>query len=116
MARPLTTLFLIWALLLGPALCAGGLLEHACDCGSGVDAECGHEDSCPDDPCVSLVRAEDQDTLASSGFEGQPQVLVTAPNWAAELALGRWAWPERPPAPPDRSNLPYAPSDRPLLI
>ena len=36
--------------------------------------------------------------------------------WAEELASTRWSRSARPPLPPDRWNLPYAQSDRPLLI
>lgn len=115
MTRLLTSLFLVWALLMGPALCIGGLLEHACGCGDECSAECQHEDSCPDDPCASVVRTEDQDAQADYDFEG-PQVLVDLPTLDAELASVRWSWSSRPPLPPDRWNLPYAQSDRPQLI
>ena len=115
MARLFTSLFLIWALLLGPALCVGGLLEHACECGSEISVECQHEDSCPDDPCAPLVRAEDQDAQANFEFEG-PQVIVALLTLDAELASVRWSWSSGPPLPPDCWSLPYAQSNRPQLI
>lgn len=113
MARLTSTLLLVWALLVGPALCVGGLLEHSCECGESV--ACEHEDSCPDDPCVTVVRVEDQDAQANFQFEG-PSVLVAVLTLDADLASVSWAWSSRPPLPPDRWNLPYAQSDRPLLI
>jgi len=113
MARFISTLSLLFVLLVVPALCAGGLLEHVCDCGESVT--CGHEDECADDPCVTVTRVEDQDAQANFEYEG-PSVQVAILTLAAELAAVNWEWSLRRPQPPDRWNLPYAQSDQPLLL
>ncbi len=113
MARFISTLSLLLLLLAAPVLCAGGFLEHACECGETVT--CGHEDSCPDDPCVTVIRVEDQDWQAIFDFEGPKfEVGVCALN--AKKASAFCGWSSRPPLPPDRWNMPYAQSDQPLLI
>ena len=115
MARLFTSLFLVWALLLVPALCVGGLIEHPCDCGGESDIECQDEDSCTGDPCETIVRTNDQDSQASLEFESQ-QVLVAVLTLDVGPASVRWSWSSRPPLPPSRWNLPYPQSDRPQLI
>lgn len=46
-----------------PALCAGGVLLHSCDCGH-TDG-CGHESECATDPCeVALARPHEGNELA----------------------------------------------------
>jgi len=115
MLRLITHLLLAYALLLGPALCLGGLLEHDCDCGGEGAAECQHEDSCPDDPCAPVLRTEEMDALPNFEFASR---LIQAPLFTLDVepASVRWSWSSRPPLPPDRWNLPYAQSDRPQLI
>lgn len=115
MARLTTTLLLLCALILGPALCLGGLLEHACECGSAASVACEHEQECPDDPCASVVRVEEHDAQANFKFAGL-QVLVAVLALDAELASESRPSPSKPPQLPGRSNLPYAQSDRPQLI
>ena len=113
MARLSASLLLIWTLLLGPALCMGELLEHACDCGS--EETCEHEDSCAQDPCGSLAKP-DEDAFASLGL--CTPALAALPVRVlshGEFVLRRTGVPRALP-PPGRSNLPYAKSDRPLLI
>lgn len=113
MARLGASLLLLWTLFVGPALCAGGWLEHACDCGR--DNACQHEESCSQDPCPSSVRVE----TGSSG-----RALEVAGPWigAASLApevgvpSARGCTVRRPPRGSDRPNLPYAASDRPRRI
>ncbi len=113
MARITASLLLVWALLLGPALCLGGLLEHACDCGE--DIQCQHEESCADDPCASVTRPRDQDAGTALEFEASADPVASS-IWVIQVCpAGRW-WSSLPPPPPDRSNLPYAQSDRPLRV
>ena len=115
MLRLLSHIAAVFVLLVAPALCLGGVLEHSCDCGDGgAEMQCGHEDSCLDDPCESLVPQErEARSLLDIEVPWVPVVVVT---WDPELGSARWSWSARPPLPPDRSNLPYAQSDRPLLI
>ena len=121
MARLFTSLFLVWALLLVPALCVGGLIEHPCGCGGESDIECQDEDTCQDedsctgDPCDTIVRTNDQEGQRNLELASQ-QVLVAVLTLDAEPASVRWSWSSRPPLPPSRWNLPYPQSDRPQLI
>lgn len=49
---------IVWSVLAVPAMCMGGILEHACLPHESDD--CGHEDACVDDPCSTvLIRTED---------------------------------------------------------
>ena len=117
MARLLSSLFVAFMLLAGPALCIGGFLPHECDCGhGGVEMQCEHEDSCSDDPCETLTTVtQDRDARSLLDIE-VPWVPVAVVARDVELASTRWSRSARPPLPPDRWNLPYAQSDRPLLI
>ena len=116
MARLLSSLFVAFMLLAGPALCIGGLLPHECDCGhGGAEMQCEHEDSCSDDPCETLTVTQDRDSRSLLDTE-VPRVPVAVVARDVELASSRWSQLARPPLPPDRWNLPYAQSDRPLLI
>ncbi len=46
-----------WAVFLGPTLCTGGVLSHACDC---VPTQtCGHEPDCTADPCGQVLAPRD---------------------------------------------------------
>ena len=116
MARLLPSLLAAFMLLVAPALCIGGLIEHECDCGDGgVEMQCQHEDSCSDDPCESLKVPSDRDARSLLDIEVL-WVSMAVVTWDEELASARWSRSARPPLPPDRWNLPYAQSDRPLLI
>ena len=50
MIRVLWFLMVLLALMMSPALCQSGVVEHACACAPGV-SECSHEAACSDDPC-----------------------------------------------------------------
>ena len=116
MSRFLTSLFVAFMLLAGPALCVSGLIEHECDCGQGgAEMQCQHEDSCSDDPCESFTVPKDQEVRSILDFEVSwvPVALFT---WDVELDSTRRSRSWSPPPPPDWWNLPYAQSDRPLLI
>lgn len=115
MLRFASSLFVVFMLLVGPALCVGGLLEHECDCGQGgAEMQCQHEDSCSDDPCESLATPL-RDACAAFVFEAQWVAAVVVCE-VAEPDSARWPGSSRPPRLPARRNLPYAQSDRPLLI
>jgi hypothetical protein len=116
MARLLSSFFVAFMLLVGPAICIGGLLTHECGCGEGgAEMQCQHEDSCSDDPCESFTVPQDRDTRSLLDIE-VPRVPLEVVTWDAELASAWRSWSSRPPPPPDGWNLPYAQSDRPLLI
>lgn len=115
MARVFACLLLAWALLLGPALCVGGLIEHTCACENESDAGCEHEESCPDDPCASVVRLEERDAQAELEVACW-QTPLAPDTLGAELGIAKCSWRLKPFLPPDRGNLPYPQSDRPQLI
>lgn len=116
MVRFLSSVWLALMLLAGPALCLGGLLEHACDCGEGgIEMQCQHEDSCSGDPCKSLTVTQGRDSRGLFDF-GAPWVPVTNRSLGGELASAQESWSKGPPDPSWRWNLPYAQSDRPLRI
>ena len=116
MPRLLSSLLVAFALLVGPALCIGGLLEHDCDCAQGgAEMQCQHEDSCPDDPCVSLTAPQEREVRSLLDVEC-PWVPVALVSWGMELGSTWLSRSAVPPVPPERPNLPYPQSDRPLLI
>jgi len=116
MFRLLSSLFIAFLLFAVPALCMGGLSEHECDCGQGgAEEQCQHEASCSDDPCESFTVPKDQEMRSILDLEVS-WVPVALFMWDVELDSTRWSRSWSPPPPPDWSNLPYAQSDRPLLI
>lgn len=114
MSRFVTCLLLFWSLFAGPALCMGGVLEHACDCGVESDLECSHEDSCADDPCASVATRSGGDERAERDL-APPAVPTAFVAWAREPMRASTS-PPAAPEPTDRARLPYAASDRPLRI
>ena len=112
MSRPTASLLMILMLLLGPALCMGGLLEHHCDCGDG--AECQHEETCASDPCSDTVKPEDRDDLLA--HVAPMAAALPAPGEGLERLIRCGAPAAVRPVPPDRPRLAYAVSDRPLRI
>lgn len=116
MSRKFTSLLVALLLFLGPVLCMGGFIEHHCDCSdAGTEAHCEHEDFCSGDPCETLMVPQDQQLRSWLDIQ-VPWFPARDDSWDTQLALVRWSWTLRPPLAPDRCNLPYAQSDRPLLI
>ncbi|MFQ5505015.1 MAG: hypothetical protein ACE5F1_09505 [Planctomycetota bacterium] len=102
-------LLLVVALLALPAVCLGGVLEHACGCSQDW---CSH-DACPNDPCDKLIRGDESDVF---GLDlTAPVVLAFAPCVDLELATYERSRRRIEPRPPPRT-LPYHASDVPLLI
>ena len=102
----------LWAFLLAPALCAAGVLVHECDCGES-DA-CGHEEECCDDPCsTDTLRPADSRTV----LDKMPTLKdpVSLPFMTREPSISEWHQTTPTFALPP-AELPYPPSDRPLLI
>jgi len=114
-SRSLSSLLLALALLIVPSLCTGGLLEHECDCGDEIELQCNHEDSCVHDPCSGLALPQNQDRLAALDFE-LPWVPVAVFTCNVEADIPQYEWLLRQHPPSVRPNLPYAESDRPLII
>lgn len=112
------TVCLLLAVLLGPAFCAGGLLEHACACEGEVIVEsCEHEKSCPDDPCQSLSFYLGHDSQVDLAFIAAPQVeSIQPPTLDLEPIFSQGFLVENRPGPPHGWRLPYAKGDQPLII
>ncbi len=113
MLRLATLLLLALSLFLGPALCGGGLLDHACECGE--DVSCGHEDDCAADPFQIGIPAGQHELLPDAGAAAV--CALNLPRWedpwiADGLSRRVQVW----PPPPRRSSLPYQASDRPLRL
>lgn len=114
MARRDTTsvCFAAWALLLLPALCTGGAVGHACECG---DADsCCHETDCPSDPCsqVTAVRAQRSSELVLTGptpVTCSLLCVILPQSFSVETTDRAFEVLAQP-------TLPYPPSDVPLLI
>ncbi|MEQ8762536.1 MAG: hypothetical protein RL885_01325 [Planctomycetota bacterium] len=101
------TWVLALALLLLPALCLGGLLEHACECDRDV-TPCQHEASCLDDPCASIPAPKEKEW-------GDSLVSCAIPEVATPLALAQKPASIPPVRPVRAVNLLPHESDRPLL-
>lgn len=110
MARLFAILVCAWSLLLGPALCMGGLLEHDCPCEN--EAQCEHEDNCTEDPCETLARPDRPEFAECMDLQLQA-VPVEQPD-DVPFRYQRNSW--RVPAPPDWSPWLYHTQNRPLLI
>ncbi len=97
------------ALLVIPALCLGGTMDHPCEC---IAASCGHEVGCGTDPC-SLVRADEVESGSQSpGLELSAAPVVLSIDLAL-LATGGCEIVKPPPLP---RGFPYHASDVPLRI
>jgi hypothetical protein len=113
MARFSAILLFAWSLLLGPALCMGGMLDHDCPC--DVEAQCEHEDTCADDPCETLSRPDTLDAEAWLDLGRtfwQLPLAVTPVTTALRKHTGKWST----APPPEQSRWPFVASNRPLLI
>jgi hypothetical protein len=87
MHRAILILAAVWTLLCVPALCMGGLLTHACECGASL--ECGHEDACATDPCSELAGTSPGKPAIPAAAKLQLTVAIAPPSIAGEpLACG----------------------------
>jgi hypothetical protein len=107
--RGAVILLVVAALLALPALCLGGVLEHACGRAQG---DCGHH-TCAADPCDALARGDEPDWDAFDALTAAPRhsgvavyLVPTPPVWVRRIREAR---------PPPRS-LPYHDSDLPLRL
>lgn len=112
MTQILTTILALGLVLVMPALCTAGLIEHPCECGSAVG--CHHESDCSDDPCgndvvVSRPQGRNIDSALPMAMTaaGSPLPIDTAAARPAENVDSG--------APPGARTSLHA-SDVPLLI
>ncbi len=95
-----------------PILCMGGLVQHACDCGH--ETACSHESACASDPCGgNALRGNEQKSINVTVSPAETECLTSL--WTPEVTQPRKWVATEPPLPPDFRNLPYPPSDLPLL-
>lgn len=110
--RYLLALLAVWAIILGPGLCVGGVLEHlGLDC--APVATCDHEEDCASDPCLEPVVRPVTPVAGALllPFEAllvRMYVLVTAATSISADFVDRVL--------PERKNLSRPESDLPLLI
>ena len=101
-----------WSLWAVPVFCVAGVMGPHCGCDCPTD--CGDDEDCFLDPCrVVAVRAElrcDESQFVTWVAHGPVHPDLTAPGAAAFGVVSTSH------SPPDVPALPYAPSDRPLLI
>ena len=100
----------IWVLVAMPGFCTAGILEHVCEC----DGEpcCDEEAACCSDPCDIIVASPDRPGHDDNvPLRAMGVVFLSAD--AGDFTVGSRVCVSPIPPPND---LPYAPSDRPLLI
>ena len=112
----------VWALVVLPVACQAGGLVHFCSdacaasCGCDCDCDdgcaCKHESDCDSDPCGSIViRPEDEaelpDPALISAYDLPPTFLGKLPSVLGRLVVVSFL---------PRPDIPFPPSDRPLLI
>ena len=130
MAR--NTLFILvatWAMAAGPTLCLAGVLDHACapelhaePCGADHDdaedhcGDCNHESDCQNDPCVQVVRQDEDFDVAAEALS--PVISITCYVGPALAQID-----EYDPSPIDwcpshhyRAGRPYPDRALPLLL
>ncbi|MCG8406184.1 MAG: hypothetical protein MI923_13390 [Phycisphaerales bacterium] len=89
MHRILTILLPVWALVLTPSLCFGGLLHHSCACDAEHGCEDGnneerrgHDPDCSSDPCCGEVVPSFNRSEQSQGSQGDHEI---APCFTATI-------------------------------
>jgi hypothetical protein len=107
-----------------PRLCATGILTHPCDCAETTgsrpgcdgepDAACPHEADCADDPCSPLVAKPTRKETKSAAPASAP--MVSADMLSDEYGRLAGADRNRRSVSLTSGNLPYPPSDLPLLL
>jgi len=106
MKRFLLLFILAWGILGVPVLCMAGSLLHECECGAAVS--CAHEESCSDDPCSEVLVMPSGPSIDM--VVALPKAVAIEPAPLVDSARGQ-AGETRPPL----MNLPFPPSQRPLL-
>ena len=103
-------LLTIWALVAMPGFCTAGILEHTCECD---EASCCEDEASPcSDPCDMLVAGPGE----RDNDNGIPALVADGAFLSGDsqdLTIHSTACAPQVPPPKD---LPYPPSDRPLLI
>ena len=131
MRRYLTaTVIALYSLFLLPSFCVAGVLQYCCEHGHEQGGQlsrlqctheggthegvCEHHDCSSHDTCSLFARWDDDQGAVDALSGPVANTDVSASLWAPELAQPR-NWVATEPVPPDLRNLPYPPSDLPLL-
>ena len=131
MSRVLSILAVGWAMLWLPALCMGGVISHPCDDHAVPghddspghpdepeaphDPGCSHESDCSADPCSQRVARHERQGGGVDAAELPPAALPGRPSVGPHVDPSVLPSPCGPP-PPENEDLPFPPSDIPLLI
>ena len=107
--RTAVILLALLALLVIPAVCLGGAMDHPCGC---TAAFCGHEVGCGSDPCSPLRADEVESGSQSPDLELSAAPVVLSIDLTL-LATGGCKIVKPPPLP---CGFPYHASDVPLRI
>lgn len=102
-----------WSLIVLPALCMGGMLVHDCEC--TIQSECGHEADCADDPCsdLSVTSRENNDLIDMLPSTSLTLIDLDTPY---RLRADKVHFLAYCICSLHGQQLPFAPSDLPLLI
>lgn len=124
MAHSVAIILCLLVLQVLPSLCAAGVIAHACGCADVMgcesacecetDAACHHEANCAEGPCSTLVTRPEREEPHLTTLAEAP---VSIAHCSSEATVSRaliyaCSWTESPPC----GNLPYPPSDLPLLL
>jgi len=115
MARTTISILVGCMVLLLPAICAGGWLLHACDCGPA--GECEHEIGCSSDPCeVGVAKTAASESIEFKPVECLTPTFVTGPQATTSSWIQLDAEFRHVLSDPVSNGLPRPQSDSPLLI
>ena len=111
MLRLFTAAILTLVVLTLPALCAAGVLIHACDCGE--IGGCSHEEDCSSDPCLDPAQVPHSD--------GIPDADSTTFLWVIPFPSDHGSMNLENPIPPDPlafypQDFSFRSGDQPLLL
>lgn len=110
-------------LLVVPALCMGGVVVHDCECAAEITCscetncehktECGHEDECPGESCtIRVVSPQRQHDHIGAARPDTSMALISS---VVKQSRGESVYARMLELPGTR-ELPFPPSDLPLLI
>lgn len=104
----------VWALLVMPALCTAGFIEHPCDCGNTTG--CTHEADCGGDPCSIVTLRHDNGAAKGTDLVPTLALFVLLPPASAVTLSVQGAHKTETYEPPLRARLPYPALTAVLLV
>lgn len=97
-----------WAMVIMPALCAGGVITHPCECPSSLetghedahhdetDEGCGHENNCATDPCSEIVTRPDDDHASTSELNPAEYLTLVSSSLLEPSCIASTIWSSPP--------------------